>query len=65
MGGSNRLCTHLQLDIKNGNTKWKDFIELEIEQIIKYQVFKDYEKGKIRNAPKEYKKIRVHFVYDC
>ena len=59
----------LQLDLRNGNAKWKDAIDLEIEQIKEYQVFKDhgkvvYEKGKIINAPKECQKIRVHFVFD-
>ena len=47
----------LQLDIQNGNNKWKDVVDLEIEQIKEYQVFKDYgktvyEKDKIGNAPK-------------
>ena len=46
----------IQLDIQNGNNKWKDAIDLEIEQIKEYQVFKDfgkavYEKNKITNAP--------------
>ena len=59
----------LQLDIQNGNNKWKDAIDLEIEQIKEYQVFKDYgraayENCKITNAPKRYQKIRVHFVFD-
>ena len=30
----------LQLDIQNGNNKWKDATDLEIEQIKEYQVFK-------------------------
>ena len=59
----------LQLDTQNGNNKWKDAIDLEIEHIKEYQVFKDdgrtvYEKDKIANAPKGYQKIRVHFVFD-
>ena len=59
----------LQLDIQNGNNKWKDAIDLEIEQIKEYQVFKDYgkavyNKNKITNAPDEHQKIRVHFVFD-
>ena len=42
---------------------------MEIEQIVEYQVFKDYkkavyEKDKIGNVPKGYQKIRVHFVFD-
>ena len=59
----------LQLDIQNGKNKWKDAIDLEIEQIKEYRVFKNsekavYEKDKIGNAPKGYQKIRVHFVFD-
>ena len=47
----------------------EDAIELEIEQIKEYKVFKNhgmavYEKGKVINVPKEYQKIRVHFVFD-
>ena len=46
----------LQCDLQNGNTKWKDAIDLEIEQIKEYHVFKDhgkvtYEKGKIIKRP--------------
>ena len=59
----------IQLHTQNGNNKWKDAIDLEIEQIKEYQVFQDYgkavyEKGKITNAPKGYQEIRVHFVFD-
>ena len=55
----------LQLDIQNGNNKWKDAIDLEIEKIKEDQVFKDYgktvyEKDKIASAPKGYQ----HFVFD-
>ena len=47
-----------------------DAIDLQIEQIKEYQVFKDhgkavYEKNKVIHAPKEYQKIRVHFVFDA
>ena len=59
----------LQLDIHNGNNKWKEAIDLEIEQIREYQVFKDfgkdvYDKNTITNAPEGHQKIRVHFVFD-
>ena len=59
----------LQLDIHNGNNKWKEAIDLEIEQIKEYQVLKDfgkavYDKNTITNAPKGHQKIRVHFVFD-
>ena len=69
MGGKFHETHSLQLDIQSGNKKWKDAIDLEIEQIKEYQVFKDYgkavyEKDKIANAPKGYQNIRVHFVFD-
>ena len=59
----------LQLDIHNGNNKWKEAIDLKIEQIKEYQVFKDsgkavYDKKHITNAPKRHQKVRVHFVFD-
>ena len=49
----------IDLDIQNGNSKSMDTIDLEIEHIKEYQVFKDhgkvvYEKGKIINALKEH-----------
>ena len=53
-----RDYTHaLQLDVQNGNNKWREAIDLEIEQIKEYQVFTDhgkavYEKNKVINAPK-------------
>ena len=65
-----RDYTHaLQLDVQNGNNKWRDAIDSEIEQIKEYQVFKDhgkavYEKNKFINAPQGGSKIRVHFVFD-
>ena len=51
----------LQLDIQNGNNKWKDVIDLEIEQIKEYQVFKDYgkavyEKYKMEMLPRDIKR---------
>ena len=59
----------LQLDIHNGNNKWKEAIDLEIKQIKEYQVFKDfgkavYDKNNITNAPKGHQKHRVHCVFD-
>ena len=59
----------LQLDVQCGNNKWRDAIDLEIEQIKEYKIFKDhgkavYEQGKVISAPKEYQKIRVCFVFD-
>ena len=52
----------LQLDDQNGNNKTRDAIDLEVEQIKEYKVFNDhgkavYEKSKVINAPKEFKKL--------
>ena len=51
----------LQLDEKNGNTRWRDAEKLELKQIMEYKTFID--KGKKAAIPKDYKRIRVHFVY--
>ncbi|KAL7578841.1 hypothetical protein ACA910_016061 [Epithemia clementina (nom. ined.)] len=59
----------MELDRKNGNTKWKKAIDLELKQIDDYQTFKDIgnaeinAKGQVVNAPEGYKKIRVHLVF--
>ena len=51
-----RVYAHaLQLDIQNGNNRWKDAIDLEIEQIKEYQVFKDFGK-----AVYDKKKLPMH-----
>ena len=52
----------LQLNVQNGNIKWRDAIDLEIEQIKEYQVFKDhvkavYGKNKVINTPKSINKL--------
>ena len=59
----------LELDKKNGNSKWYDATQVELNQIKEYQVFEDYGKAKfenhkkISNAPKGHQKIRVHLVF--
>ncbi len=65
----NNYLEALMLDKQNGNKKWQDAVELELSQIDEYQTFKDNGraifKGKdILNAPKGYKRIRVHLVFD-
>ncbi len=52
----------MKLDEKNGNTKWKDATNLEMQHILGYKVFKDMGIGHV--MPDEYKKIRVRLVYD-
>ncbi len=51
----------LQLDQRNGNSKWKDCTELEMKQIHEYKTFTDLGYG--TKPPSGYKKIRVHLVY--
>ena len=51
----------MELDRKNGNTKWADATKLELDQIDEYSTLQD--KGTDWSPPKDYKKIRVHFVY--
>ena len=51
----------VEIDEKNGNTKWQDAEKLELSQLAEYNTFED--KGKNGNVPQGYKRIRVHFVY--
>ena len=46
-----------------GHTKWTDAEKVEIDQINDYDTLKNMGKGTV--MPKEYQKIRVHFVYDA
>ena len=52
----------VHLDQRNGNRKWQESTALELDQIDKYETFRDL--GYKAKAPNGYKKIRVHFVYD-
>ena len=52
----------MELDRKNGNTKWRDAEIKEVGCIDEYDVFLDKGKG-YRPPEPEYKKIRVHMVY--
>ena len=52
----------VRLDLQNGNTKWQDAIKLEMSQLDEYNVFINL--GRDVAAPKGYKKIRVHLVFD-
>ncbi|KAG7338517.1 reverse transcriptase RNA-dependent DNA polymerase [Nitzschia inconspicua] len=54
----------LRLDRIAGNTKWQDAVGLELGQIHEYKSFENLgHKDKV-SAPKGYKKIRVHLVFD-
>jgi Reverse transcriptase (RNA-dependent DNA polymerase) len=49
-----------ELDKKNGNTKWQDAMQEEINSLLDYSTFED--KGKIKYLI-GYKNIRVHFAF--
>ena len=59
----------LLLDRANRNSRWYDAVQLELQQIMEYNTFRDHGKAifdnhkKIVNAPPDYKKIRVHLVF--
>ena len=51
----------MELDARNGNTKWRDSEILELSQIDDYDTFLNKGRGYIPGP--DYKKIRVHIVY--
>lgn len=50
-----------QIDKMNGNTKWADCTQLEMQQMFDYKTFKNIGRGV--PLPEDYTKIRVHLVY--
>jgi hypothetical protein len=59
-------CTYLhgiQLDERNGNGKWNELTSLEFAQLAKYDTFTNL--GKDGRPPVDFKKIRVHLIYDA
>ena len=56
-------------DTENKNSKWYDAIQLEMESMLEYKVFKKWDKAildknkKVMNSPKGYHKIKVHLVF--
>ena len=52
----------VELDKRNGNTKWQDSTALEMSQLHEYKTFKDLGKG--GKPPEGHRKIRVHLVFD-
>ena len=53
----------LELDARNGNTKWQDCTRLEMQQLNEYSTFKDLGRASSLRVPDGFKKIRVHLVY--
>ena len=52
----------MEIDERNGNTKWQDATAMELDSMNAYSVFKDH--GFKSNPPSGYKLIRVHLIYD-
>ena len=51
-----------KLYARNNNTKWQDYTALEMEQLDEYTAFINL--GKDGKVPRDYKKIRVHRIFD-
>ena len=54
----------MQLDRRNGNTKYADAIATELKQIDEYNTFEDLGPAAKCRPPEGYKRIRVHLVFD-
>jgi hypothetical protein len=53
----------IRLDERNGNTNWQESTALEFTQMDDYDTFTDMGRGG-KPPTKDYKKIRVHLIYD-
>ena len=53
----------MELDRKNGNTKWGDSDGLKNAQLKEYDVFDDRGHKTTTSPPDGYKKITAHFIY--
>jgi hypothetical protein len=53
----------MELDKRNGNTRWRDSEALEISQVNEYDTFQDLGHKRHNKAPKDYTHITLHFVY--
>jgi hypothetical protein len=54
----------MKLDEKNGNTKWQDAINAELNQLDEYKTFIHKGHQTKSKPPPGYKKIRVHLIFD-
>ena len=52
----------VDIDAKNGDTRWQEAEALETKQLCDYETF--FDKGKHALPPMGYKKIRCHMVYN-
>ena len=54
----------MELDRRNGNTKWGEAVTYEIDMFHENDVFKVHGHSSKVDPPEGYKKIRMHFVFD-
>ena len=54
----------MDLDRRNGNTRYADAIATEFKQVNEYQTFEDMGHATKTRPPEGYKRIRVHLVFD-
>jgi hypothetical protein len=54
----------IQLDQVNGNTKWQEAIDSELQSLDKYHTFEDLGHRDHATPPCDHQKLRVHFVFD-
>ena len=54
----------MELDRRNGNTKWNEAVVYEIDMFHENDVFKVHGHSSKVSPPEGYKKIRMHFVFD-
>jgi hypothetical protein len=55
----------MHVDLKNGNTLWREATDLEMSQLAECDTFRDLGHKDTVPPPTGYKKIRTHLVYDC
>ena len=53
----------MELDKRNGNSKWMDATSTELSQLNEYSTFNNL--GHRAPPPTDYKKITAHLIYDC
>ena len=53
----------LAFDKENGDTKWADSMQLELDQLMEYRTFRDVGTGRHR-CPRNYQLIHCHMVFD-
>jgi hypothetical protein len=54
----------VRLDKRNGNSKWLEAIDLELQQIYKYNKFVGFDHCTSAKVPQDYNKIQIHLVFD-